>query len=1424
MILQESRDRIRNLMSIFVHQVKCAVAMGQTDLMRDSETVLTPLLSVVYNCPNLKNLNATEGSNFPAIDLADDEARVAFQITSRKDLGKVRHTLQMFTTHELYKKYDSLFIYVLTERQGSYSEDRCNEIVQGKFDFRPDRDILDYRDILKIVGDLEIGKTLRVQEVLEDHIGEDKAFQSVLGSSPVPKEFVDNHIEKEIEFLRKARYFSEFDEIDYASVFGARLSEGEYRGGTNSVRSQGLVWCARILSTDKEELGNAEKYVRLAKSLGGDTRIADAFVRSQRGDKDAAKKIMADVDSSDRRFSAYLSAAFRIIGNHDGPQTALDWLKVIRTDVSKLDPEGKLTLLSYQLELLQWKEAFETSEALCASELEEAPVLHFLKAMAYLLSTVPLEFRHAVFSQVPFEGEPYYLDSRETAIEARRTAQSHFAHAAETARKLKCPIAATIPDRYALWLELEDPEYCERGKQCLATKLNDLESALHLVPLGLQYGIPLDLADVEQEIERQIALRGDVSLNAARACLALARVLETPEATAKYFDRHYDIISSLLDEKVIRAIQIAVFAKAGMFEKANKCLALLLKEGLTEVEKSRLRIEIEEGEGKDTLEARKELFRKTDSIVELESLVYRLGPRREWVACCEYEEILFDRTHSLLIAVRLANALHFAGKSARVIDLLESNDDILSQSTDLQMFYCWALFHEGEILRAHQELTRLDVDWEDENYRTLQISLAIALGDWDSLSLSISSGYRQTENRSARELVKAAEFSLYLKLDSAKELLFAAAEKGNDDANVLSHAYFLATRAGWESDPETASWLQRAVELSGEDGPLRPVTINDILDLKPEWDRHELSMRQLLNRGESPMFFAAQCLSRSLMNLTLFPAMTNSAQRDLRSKFGIPGFSGQRGPTHSIASGTIGLDYTALLTLSFLNLLEEVFDTFDTVYVPHSALAWLFEERQNASFHQPSKIRDARRVLYLLSTGALQKLTPVTVTDRELSTYVGLDLATVIAEAENAKPGDAQRLVVRPSPVYIAGSLGDEVADLTSHSSVLVSCQAVVEKLSEMAEIEDFEERKALAYLQLQEKTWPHQPEIADDATLYLDDLAVHYLLHAGILEKLCMLDFELYVSSSLVAELNGLIAYESISGKIIDEIETMRSVVKQGIECRRVKVGKWRSFGNGDEQSPDFFHIAGLFAMAEDCDAIVADDRFFNQHQYIDSDGEKTPLFSTIDVLDALVSAGSISPKQRLAARTRLRRAGYFFVPLSEDEINCHLDAAEVKDGKLIERIHLKAIRESILHVRMNDWLQLPSEGPWPETVFGVYINALRNLWRKGADIPRVKVLSDWLWDQLDVHGWAHLFGTETRDETIESERSRIIVLLLTSLDVDVPRNIREAYWAWLEDRVLAPVKEFEPALYTLIIDLKRRQISELTYAVLTEMGQEDE
>jgi len=78
------------------------------------------------------------------------------------------------------------------------------------------------------------------------------------------------------------------------------------------------------------------------------------------------------------------------------------------------------------------------------------------------------------------------------------------------------------------------------------------------------------------------------------------------------------------------------------------------------------------------------------------------------------------------------------------------------------------------------------------------------------------------------------------------------------------------------------------------------------------------------------------------------------------------------------------------------------------------------------------------------------------------------------------------------------------------------------------------------------------------------------------------------------------------------------------------------------------------------------------------------------------LVASGVLSDDDRLEHRTRLRRAGYFFVPVNVNELEDSLKGSTVADGGVVETAELKAIRESILRVRMSDWLCLPQEAPW--------------------------------------------------------------------------------------------------------------------------------
>ncbi|WP_445310735.1 SMEK domain-containing protein, partial [Microcoleus vaginatus] len=148
--------------------------MQKTDINKLAQTILIPLLAEVYGYQNLKDLDFTEGSNYPSVDLGDETARVAFQITSTRGIEKVKHTLTEFVEHKLYEKYDRIIIYIITDRQKDYSDTEINKIIQGKLSFDVKNDIWDYRNILGEVAKFQIEKAREVEKLLEANFGEER--------------------------------------------------------------------------------------------------------------------------------------------------------------------------------------------------------------------------------------------------------------------------------------------------------------------------------------------------------------------------------------------------------------------------------------------------------------------------------------------------------------------------------------------------------------------------------------------------------------------------------------------------------------------------------------------------------------------------------------------------------------------------------------------------------------------------------------------------------------------------------------------------------------------------------------------------------------------------------------------------------------------------------------------------------------------------------------------------------------------------------------------------------------------------------------------------------------------------------------------------------------------------------------------------
>jgi len=148
-LLNEFRKEIAQFRS----QIEEASAMQLYDTHKIAENVMCDLLREFYGWPALRNLNAAQ-VNFPGIDLADDHARIAVQITATANIEKIKHSIDKFVSNKLYERYDRLIVYVLTTKQGNYSQAAIDTATGGKFQFDSNKDIWDYQDLCSKATDV----------------------------------------------------------------------------------------------------------------------------------------------------------------------------------------------------------------------------------------------------------------------------------------------------------------------------------------------------------------------------------------------------------------------------------------------------------------------------------------------------------------------------------------------------------------------------------------------------------------------------------------------------------------------------------------------------------------------------------------------------------------------------------------------------------------------------------------------------------------------------------------------------------------------------------------------------------------------------------------------------------------------------------------------------------------------------------------------------------------------------------------------------------------------------------------------------------------------------------------------------------------------------------------------------------------------
>lgn len=143
-------------------QVEIQNSISLTDINHGAEDFYCGLLNLVYGY-NLRNINIID-RNSAAIDLGDENHKIAIQVTSTSALTKTKYTVEKFVEKELHKKFNRLLILNIVKKTNHEAD-----IIGGtEYSLNTKEDILDVEDLIKkITSNPDLNKLKSITEFLD---------------------------------------------------------------------------------------------------------------------------------------------------------------------------------------------------------------------------------------------------------------------------------------------------------------------------------------------------------------------------------------------------------------------------------------------------------------------------------------------------------------------------------------------------------------------------------------------------------------------------------------------------------------------------------------------------------------------------------------------------------------------------------------------------------------------------------------------------------------------------------------------------------------------------------------------------------------------------------------------------------------------------------------------------------------------------------------------------------------------------------------------------------------------------------------------------------------------------------------------------------------------------------------------------------
>ena len=1190
-----------------------------------------------------------------------------------------------------------------------------------------------------------------------------------------------------------------------------RVSVGDLQATDHPTKDDVRYWVARLCATDSETLGFAKEIRKQLPSVSDDMNllVVDALIVELEGDIDHAFRLLRDHDDPDSR-----TALFGLVSRARGEQASLDWYAgQSRTDDDRFFSDvGWKKWAANMAKTGEWGEAAQRLAAL-ETPWKDSPALALVEGTLNAAMLLPADHREFALNSVPiYPNIDPNLGQEMEAHHARARMCFEFAQK-RLSGLVDRNLTRVIAD-WLLWLRIVNPKIgaSQRVRQEISEGMANGNRAVNLILFAWAFDIPFDPAPLKQHLEQRTAL-GGLTEREFLAEFLLSQKFMRARDQISYFERHEVALQEIVSPSILLGMHIEALLADDQIERAKSTLSSK-KERIEKRHYERLVVLIDAHSGHDPRRQLERLYHQSHRLVDLQNLVRHLKQVDDRLALLPLAMELFGHQRTIENAQTVVKCFGGLGSfdHAATIEFLEGNADLVTGSDELKSAMAWAYFRAGQFHEARELNEKLLSQRKNQDDFHLCIKIAIASGYWERLSDVIDRTWHHRNSEDPETLMTVARLAGQQdeNADRAIELAALAANQASNDPRLLAAAYWLHFQLGCD-DEANPDWLMRAFELSSsKEGPVWRMELPELIDEMPKHRDHMHEVERLWLGGELPISLASGRFGVSMARLLLHIPRSNEHRTDGRTRTILPILAGNRNPIEIQDNWIVGLDVSSILVLGYLDLLESAIDAFYHVKLAPDAMEFLFREREQVRFHQPSRIKAAKQVRDLNIRGQIQVAENLISSPSGIANEVGDELATLL---QTAKRGKGKVVCVLPIEKVISSK--HEFADTSEFDDVIASAAEFCRLIHDEGKIDTQTYKRAATVLGSQGET--EQAILSASifsGPIYLDRTALSNMQYTGVLPSIASLGMDIRIHPDVLVDQNALIDEGDVGDYLETKIEEIRRNLRNALDSGAASILPHAQEQHDSGWNDDFRFqaTASLLVGSGICNALCFDDRYINARSLATGPtGESVPIACIVDLLRFLWSHGHIDVDDHWTLRHVLRRSGYAYVPLESDELVYWVKQASVRNERLHESMELKIIRQSIAR---TDFLDMTNPGEavaLTDNFMTIGRQAIIGLWEDENLAPtQAATLSDWVWRIVTTTALPsrRVINVDKRGDWIREVVSSSLACLLLPANIESQER-RARYSDWIENSVFQALRPANGDIIEKALEFARAGIS---------------